>query len=87
MEGERIPVCNHIPDVAYVSVGAFHGLGPPILDLLTVVAFVEDMFHGFLSLLTKGAPRGAYKASLYKIIPREDAILSCEPKENGDFGP
>jgi hypothetical protein len=87
MEGDRIPVRNRIPDAASISVGEFHGLGPPIPDLLTVMTFVEEMFHGFLSLVTKGTPGGAYKASFYKIIPSEDAILSCEPKENGDFGP
>ena len=82
MEGDRIPIRNHIPDAASISVGSFHGLGPPILNLLTVMTFVEEMFHGFLSLVTKGTPGRAYKASFYKIIPSEDAILSCEPKEN-----
>jgi hypothetical protein len=87
MEGDHIPVRNYIPDAASIYVGVFHGLGPPILDQLTVVAVIEEVFHGFLSLLTEGAPGGAHKASFYNIIPREDVILRCEPKEIGDFGP
>ena len=52
MEGDRLPISECVPDATSVSVGVFHGLGPPIPDLLTVVAIVEEMFHGFLSLLT-----------------------------------
>ena len=62
MEGDCLPIGEGIPDAASVSVGSFHGLGPPIPDLLTIVAIVEEMFHGFLSLLTKGASGGTYKA-------------------------
>jgi hypothetical protein len=52
MEGDRLPVGDRVLDASSVSVGVFHGLGLPIPDLLTIVAVVAEMFHGFLALLT-----------------------------------
>jgi hypothetical protein len=55
VKGDRIPVRNCVPDTAPVSIRAFHCLGSPIPNLLTIVALIEKMFQGFLFLLTQGA--------------------------------
>ena len=54
---------------------------------MVVVEIVEEMFHGFLVVLTEGTPGGACKAFLSKIIPGEDTILDCEPEEKGNLRP
>ena len=46
---------------------------------MAIVTIVEEMLHGFLVVLTEGAPRGAYEASLSEVVPSEDVVLSCEP--------
>ena len=62
-------------------------MGAPVPNLLAVVASIEEVFQSFLVVLTQGAPGGACKASLAKVVPSEDTVLNSEPEEKGYLGP
>jgi len=79
VEGDCFPIYEGVSYATTISLGALHGLSSPVLDLLTVMEVIEEVFHGFLTLLAKGASRGACEAFLYEVIPSEDSVLSCEP--------
>ena len=54
---------------------------------MAIGEIVEEVFHGFLTVLTEGAPRGAYEASLLEVVPSEDTVLGCELEKKGDLRP
>ena len=53
---------------------------------MAIMAIVEEVFHGFLTVLTEGTPGGACEASLLEVFLSEDMVLSCEPKRKGELG-
>jgi hypothetical protein len=87
VEGECFPVDQGVPYATTIPLGASHSCGSPIPNLLTVMAHVEEVFHGFLTLMAKWASGGASEAPLKEVVPSEDAVLGREPKEKGDLGP
>jgi hypothetical protein len=87
VKGDCFPISQSVPYATTIPLGASHSLSSPVPNLLTVMAVVEKVFHGFLTLLAKGASRRASEALLNKVVPGEDAVLSCEPKKKGNLGP
>jgi len=86
VERECFPVDQGVPYTITIPLRASHRCSSPIPYLLTVMAHVEEVFHGFLTLLAKGASGGASEALLKEVVPSEDAVLSREPEEKGNLG-
>ena len=87
MERESFPVDQGVPYTTTIPLGVSHSCSSPIPYLLTVMAHVEEVFHGFLTLMVKWASGRASEAPLKEVVPSEDTVLGHEPEEKGNLGP
>ena len=67
--GDRVPVLNCVIDAAPMFVGSAYYLRSLVPNLLAKVATIEDMFFGFLLLVTEDEKGWSNEASFSEVVP------------------